>query len=291
VQQNIAQLQLQSGNWSEAFQALRASEKLAQEEKLQSEEMVVRAYLGRLAFLQGRFKSAAASWDSAFEFVRERGDMRGTLEFGLWRAELSLALGQLQQASQRLAELGDTLAEHGSLEQRVAENLLQLQLATQGGEQRRAEAILAELTPLLGEEVPRNLRLRAKIAAAQLGLRQAQEFELELDGVQWVDHPLEQLQWLEVKAVRQRSGGDWAGLEQSLATARPLLKKVDGYWRGYVFDHLSFQLSQHRGRADLAARVSASRAYSNLLSQIADEDRAAFRAHNPMPWQLAMNIN
>ncbi|MCW8125897.1 tetratricopeptide repeat protein [Microbulbifer halophilus] len=285
VRQNIAQLELQRGNWPEAYRALRTGEKLARRENLEDYEIVIRAYLGRLAFLQGRFRSASEKWDSVSEFMHSRGDRRGIVEFDLWRAELSLALGQLQRAERQLTELAKPLAEYGSVEQRVAEKLLRLQLARERGESQRAEKIHGELDPLLGPEVPHRLGLRARIAAVELGL----DGQAALEEVQWEDYPVEQLRWLEVQCRRQRQRGDWSGLQQSLSVARPLLKKVDGYWRSYIFEHLDFLLSQHRGRADLAARASANRFYSNLLEQVADEDRAAFRARNPLPQRLALN--
>lgn len=289
VQQNIAQLQLQRGNWPEAYSALRAGEKLARREKLEDYEVVIRAYLGRLAFLQGRFRAAAETWESVSGFMHRRGDRRGIVEFDLWRAELSLALGQLKRASRQLQVLQKNLLEYGSTEQKVSAKLLRLQLASDSGEPRRAAEIYREIQPLLGPEVPHYLALRTRIAALELGL--AGEEEAGLEKVAWADYPVEHLRWLEAKSRRQRQGGDWKGLQQSLAVAQPVLKKVDGYWRSYVFNHLDFLLSQQLGRADLAARASANRLYSNLLEQVADEDRAAFRAHNPLPRELAMHVN
>lgn len=295
LQQQLAQLEIQRGNWPRAFQLLQDSLNTSRAEGLVDEEMVAGAFLGRLAFLQGRFRAAEAAWESALRLVQERRDYRGIIEFGLWQVELTLALGQYDLAAQRLAQLRRPLESHAGRDQRVFANLLGGQVALARGDGELAQALLETAGSEINPDVPVPLQLRAETLAAQLGA--AQLGAAQLDQVageaerNWRAHPLEYLQWLEVRAVAQRKAEEWAALEETLALARPVLDGLESYWRSYIFELMAYDSARQRGDASAAARGRVGKLYAELEAQVPEKSRASFRLKNPPPsWHTELAV-
>ncbi|WP_288132483.1 tetratricopeptide repeat protein [Microbulbifer sp.] len=299
VKLNVAQLYLQRGSWSEALQALQMAEQMAKQAGLKEEVIIAQAYQGRLAFLQGSFQSADKYWSLASDYVSNRGDYRGAIEFGLWRAELALVLGKQERAANQLAELENLLREHGSPDQWVSEKLLRFRLAMDKENVSAAHDIYRDIEITLSTQVPQNFHLRAKTAALELGWKLSEDTEsvasegsdlvTETSTDPWQEYPVEKLRWLEVIALNQWKTQDWTALENTLDAAQGVMEEVDGYWKGYLFHHLKFVLSLEYGRGDIESRELANRAYSGLLNNIDPADRYAFQARNALPDDLAQN--
>ena len=97
------------GRYEDALKALLESLQISREIDDAHAEAVTEGYIGSARFLQGQYAAAKASFASAIEKLAAIGDDRGLAEFTLHDAELSLATGMLDAASEAVDQARDLL--------------------------------------------------------------------------------------------------------------------------------------------------------------------------------------
>lgn len=102
VSQTRGILDIARGKYSDALEVLLESLELSRELRDRQAEEIAEGYIGRAQHLQGRFASAAASFDSAQALLAAIGDSRGEAEFALRDAQLAVDTGMWQPAARNL---------------------------------------------------------------------------------------------------------------------------------------------------------------------------------------------
>ena len=97
------------GRYEEALKALLESLQISRAIDDAHAEAVAEGHIGSARFLQGQYAAARASFDSALEKLEALGDDRGLAEFTLHEAELSVATGMFDTASEAIARAADLL--------------------------------------------------------------------------------------------------------------------------------------------------------------------------------------
>lgn len=98
------------GRYDEALKALLESLQISRDIDDAHAEAVSEGYIGGARYLQGEYAAAKASFDNALEKLAAIGDNRGLAEFTLHDAELSLATGMLDSATEAIRRARDLLA-------------------------------------------------------------------------------------------------------------------------------------------------------------------------------------
>jgi tetratricopeptide (TPR) repeat protein/predicted Ser/Thr protein kinase len=131
--QSLGQIEIAQGKWRSALKTFLETLEESRKLELPDAAAVSQGNLGRLAQLEGRYAAALTSYGEALTAVRELGDARGEIEFGLWEAETLAELGMTADAATRLSAVAALLEQADSDEQRAELLNLQGELALRRG--------------------------------------------------------------------------------------------------------------------------------------------------------------
>jgi serine/threonine protein kinase/Tfp pilus assembly protein PilF len=241
VRQNLGQLELAKGNWRNAYHLFNNTLADANELNSMEESLVSRSYLTKLAFLQGNFQSSITALMVVYEEAVKLQDVRAMAQFGLWLADWSLQLGDVNEAEKYLNKISKIVSKSGNKEY----NATYLFLIGQSKK--------SVLTPILKskesvtDHAHQVVFIRQILQQAREALRAGnQDIGHYLALLAELDFGLYQYQYieyLELLAVQQYYLKTWTKLTRTLREADLLLRKMGDYWRSFQFDRLRAQLA------------------------------------------------
>lgn len=240
ARQTTGLLETARGNWTEATRAFLAALETAREIDYPHAAAMSHGNLGLLAHLQGRFQSAAESYERAITIMEEVGDARGFAEFSLHRATLDSDLGLIDAARARLEKISTTLAAADNHEQAARLTALQarnLLLAGEGARAVRDFEQAMERSRRSGN-VASELGVKAGFLEALLRTNKADRALQEIDGVRDRVQALGNLplilRFQLVEADASIAVGDLLRARRVTEEALRLVRGVDSYawtWR------------------------------------------------------------
>lgn len=177
VQQLMAQNALMRGNWDLATRLLNQTLIVAEQHDLQEEVSAAKAYLAQVYFLQGRFGAAFNTLALAAKGVESRNDIRGKLEFQLWRCEWLSTIADEEQAQSCLNQFAQLMQSHGSDEQRSYQQIIQSEILLNQGKTAAAKKQLKAILDPKTQWMPHVLAAKARVLLARSYLA-----EQDMDG-------------------------------------------------------------------------------------------------------------
>ena len=167
---SLAMLDLSQGRWESANRTLAETLEESRSLTLPDSTAATLGYLGRLAFLQGRYATSLDSYRQALAVMRKLDDQRGLVEFTLLEAQTLLALGDRAAAARDLAQADTWLGHEGNPEQRALLLMLRGQLELLEGRAAAAHGSFTEAMAAAGKSDVPVLQLEAKLGAARASL-------------------------------------------------------------------------------------------------------------------------
>lgn len=242
VNENMAQLELQKGNWQSAYRMYQSALEKSEELNLTEETIVAQAYLAKIAFLQGNFEQPPLQLNDIKTELKDRQDVRGQVEFGLWLTDWSISTGAYQQAESILAELMPLMEQEKNRSQQLIYNTLASRLSLYQGddlpiasnqefEQVTSKAALESLVLQLEALLFSNTMQEG---ASDKFLEVSQEFDqYDLDL-----HRYFLLRKLILLGYYHAQSGDDEALKTVLDQLTMLKRGVGTYWRNYQIERL-----------------------------------------------------
>ncbi|GAA4354930.1 protein kinase domain-containing protein [Kangiella marina] len=275
VNENMAQLELQKGQWQSAYQMYQSALDKAQELNLYEESIVAKAYLAKIAFLQGNFIQPTEQLFDIKSELKDRQDIRGQVEFGLWLIEWFTAYGDYQQAESLLVDILPLLEEENNRSQQLIYDAFSARL-----ERYQGRAVVqtepASLTQVTAKAALETLiyQLEAKLISDQVDTdvesiqKSFGQYDLDL-------HKYYQLRKLILMGFISAQKGDVDALKVSLDKLMLLKRGVGTYWRHYQIDRLQaiyYQLQNQPTKSKEYAQ-SAHASFTELLQQLSEQQR------------------
>ncbi len=140
VNENMAQLELQKGNWQSAYRMYQSALEKSEELNLTEETIVSKAYLAKIAFIQGNFEQPPLQLSDIKAELKQRQDVRGQVEFSLWLTDWYISTGAYQQAESMLTELTPLMEQEKNRSQQLIYNTLDSRLSLYRGEETETTA-------------------------------------------------------------------------------------------------------------------------------------------------------
>jgi eukaryotic-like serine/threonine-protein kinase len=290
VQENLGHMAFDSGHWQKAFKIFERALTEAQSLDLFEETLVAKAYLAKLAFLQGNISQSITDLEEVYAALLHRKDVRGINEFGLWLAELSWLIGDHDGALSKIEQIKELIETKGSNEQKFyLDTLLQLE-AFAPVKQFALDRSLANIDEQLPLNIPDNSALKRLLYWAQQSLNKSPNlFDTLRKKIRTYDlslHHSEKLKLLELEAFYFYQNDDWKNLELTLREATQSLHQLGNYWRHFQFNRLRAQLAKHQGDSPIEHHQRAKAQIENLLIQLPMDNRKHF-----MQMQNVVSLN
>jgi tetratricopeptide (TPR) repeat protein len=280
IEESIALLDTARGHFSAARASLDAALRKAEDHQLPEEAAVAHVYLSELALDEGRYADAIADAKRAEEVFTRLADQRGQAEAALLQVRISLALGDIANASKVLNSIVITRL---SSEQHAAFLLAAARCATASGHPAvAAEKVDAAATTAgdphsaIGVQIQLE-RVRQALARGDLARSRKLLADVRGESTHLGEVPL-RLQWLELEIAAALRGGQ---LDDAIARYRQALAilKTAGRWGDAVILHRlgAEALAAHSAEAE-AARASAQAQQTQLLHDAAETARPALES-------------
>lgn len=285
VQQGRAQMALSQGQWRTAYRLFADSLNQAEQHQLLEESLVAKAYLARLGFLQGNVSQSLSSLEQVFITLRQRQDIRGINEFGLWMASWKMLTADYLGATDLLTELRPFIDEQGSTHQQFYFDTVARQ--NEFLSMKLANPITRLNVP---EHTPNDLVLLALLNwCQQLLALQPESYPAarsQFDNYKLSLHHYEQLRLLEFDAAYAWYIRDWLTLETLLNQAEQAVREIGGYWRNFQFYRLRAFLLEHQGKDASPLRQQALQELRDLLRQLPESQQSRFiEQQNYLPFK------
>lgn len=274
--QTIGQLELARGNWDEALKTFLASLEASRALNYPDAVAVAQGGMGRIAFYRGRYAAAAESYHKAFTAVEKIGDLRGMIEFSLFRAGLLLELRLVEQAQTELDRVETWLAEGGNEAQRAELYRLRSALMRRSGDT-DAAIRLAKDALAAAERSHSTLALLATRLNAADNAETVRDIRDEADRL---GHAVLRLEAREVLAGMLADAGEHAAAVRMLREAAAIVNTHVSYHRLYRLHALTARSLAAQGDTAGAQLVwlAAAQAAARMRQNLNNEKRAAFDA-------------
>lgn len=281
VNENMAQLQLQKGNWQGAYQVYTQALEQSKALNLFEEMIVARAYLAKIAFLHGNFKQPFSELEDIRSLLAERQDIRGQIEFGLWQAEWSITTGDFDGAKQLLKEVKPLLSEKVNRSQYQIYNVLRTRLNLLKGDLVESTLEITESFETLTSTAALKLLIQQyevellKSAPEEKTINaitaKVNNFDLEL-------HRYLQLEYLLLEASYHNKTGQVDALKSDLDTLALLQRQLGRHWSRYATEHLYSVYYQKIDNSELANqhKLEAVKLFNELLKQLSEKQQQNF---------------
>jgi tetratricopeptide (TPR) repeat protein len=279
VRQGQGACQLAQGQWREAIETFHDSLERSKKLDMDDARAVAHGSLARLAYLEGRYGAALASYVEASKLVERLGDRRGQAEYALGEAETLLAIESLPAAAERLAKVDGWRREGLSREQQALLTLLQGRLRARRGERpaaRQAFAAAAQAAAAISS-VPLELEARLGAALAE-PTPPAAELRKVLAQAQALGHAALELEAAEALARAELAAGRARPAEELLRAALQRQRRVGSWRRGFALHQLLAAAYRKRGAtAEAASELAAAQAEAKrVIESVPKEQRGAF---------------
>lgn len=274
VRENLGQMEIAMGNWRSAYfifeKALQDSKKLG----LLEEALVAEAYLSKLSFLQGNFEQSLPKLDSLYQQLKERNDIRGVIEFGLWLADWHSLTGDLESLQEQLESISELVIDKGSVEQQFYYKTL----VFRSEEASNSEQYFVDMFDK--SNIPDATKLRYLLDQARRSLKSNTEDFPELaKKIRMYDMALHQYEYiylLELESAYFYINNEWEQLEQSLNQADQLMRRMGDYWRSFQLNRLRALLVEQSSQSPKLYRQRAQQQLNHLLKQLPEDSRSVF---------------
>ncbi len=286
ARQNIGLLDFARGRWEAALKAFLETLEEARAMDSPVIQAVSKGNLGRLAMYQGRFDAAGRSLDEAINTLAQLEDIRGEVEYSLFKAELSMLLGLQDEAGKLLQRIAELTGAEGNREQIATLHRLRGEAALAKGDLDTAGENFATAMVRAQESGNPIIRVRAALAEirAQLGSgsdSSARITDLLNDADRIGNLPL-QLKALELaaRAALRASAPELA--ERHCRQALRLIQSVGNYEGAWRVQWLLARALDRQGKNALAAPAR-ERARDELLRLQQNMAETQWRSFSALP--------
>lgn len=281
ARQSLGQLRLAEGDWNRATELLLQTLEASRRARFPVGEAVALGNLGRVAQRQGRYGAALSSYDAALEILRELGDVRGLIEFTLWRADARLELADFDAVARELDAAAIMLEQSGDHEQRAMLAELRGALAAHAGRDGPARQSFEQAIRTAGHTGSDIPVLRALVARAEAGLQASRDDLASL--AQSVEQIGNADLILRARLLQLGAAIDDGDLEAADALLRGLLFELDEhkpYARAWMIHALAARVRGALGQTDAQSRheLAAREEVQRVLSELPVEVHTAFLA-------------
>ncbi|GAA4353163.1 serine/threonine-protein kinase [Kangiella taiwanensis] len=286
VNENMAQLELQKGNWQEAYQMYQSALEKSEELNLTEETIVAKAYLAKIAFLQGNFEQPILELETIKSELKERQDIRGQVEFGLWIADWSLSTGDYENVRTVLSELEPLVGQENNRSQQFRLDTLtsRLDLYSMSSEENDikvldSEAQLKQVTTKAAlEHLIHQLETLLLSSSENVdkgsfnqAIQQFEQFDLEL-------HRYYLIRKLILSGYFHAQANDADALKTTLDQLVMLKRGVGTYWRNYQIERLQsiyYGMIKNPEKAEQHA-LAAVKSFTELKQQLSEQQQQHF---------------
>ncbi|GAA0212312.1 hypothetical protein GCM10009123_19470 [Kangiella japonica] len=268
VNENMAQLELQKGNWQKAYQMYKSALDKANELNLLEEAIVSKAYLAKIAFLQSNFEQPLQELLQIKEELKERQDVRGQVEFSLWLADWSLFSGNYEQATAVLKDMAPLMEQENNRSQQLIYDTHNDRLGLYSGRD-LAPPEDKSLNNITSKAALEHLIYKLEYAVLSAGSEKDKQTAFDTASQQFESYDLDlhkfyRLRKLILAGFYYAQHNDVGALESNLNQLVLLNRGMGTYWRSYQIDRLQSIYYEMNNKKDEAINSSKS-AINKLL--------------------------